>query len=90
MVRKNEGYQYILIVQDAFTRKVWAVPLKNKNALTVLPGLEFFFDRLMLISNNARLVVDRGTEYTNAAVARMLKRHNIEITHPIKRSRTTY
>ena len=82
MVRKNEGYQYILIVQDTFTRKVWAMPLKNKNASTVLVGLEKIFDRLMPISNNARLVVDRGTEYINAVVARMLKRHNIEITHP--------
>ena len=33
---KNRGYRYVLIVIDNFSKIVWTVPLKNKNATTII------------------------------------------------------
>ena len=41
----NKGYNYILTAIDYFSRKVWARPLKNKEASTVLTALKVYLKR---------------------------------------------
>ena len=31
-IKNNKGYRYILVVIDNFSKFVWTIPLKNKNA----------------------------------------------------------
>ena len=82
MVQENRGYQYILIVQDIFSRKIWATPLKNKSSAKVFPALRNIFNELAPFHKDARLVIDRGTEYLNNAVLEMLAALGVQVTHP--------
>lgn len=82
MVRQNQGYKYILIVQDIFTRKVWARPLKDKSGRSVQNPLRDIFNDMAPFHGEARFVIDRGTEYLNAAVRALLEQFGLTITHP--------
>ena len=58
----NRGNRYILIVCDVFSRKGYAIPLKNKNADTVLNAFK------EIVNNNghpAKLISDNGSEFLN-------------------------
>ena len=38
----NRGYTYVLVVIDNFSKFVWTIPLKNKNAETIKDSFENF------------------------------------------------
>lgn len=82
MVRDNRGYQYILIMQDIFSRKIWAEPLKNKTGRDVLPAMTKILNSMRPFKNGVRLVIDRGTEFLNPQIQNLLQRHGITVTHP--------
>lgn len=82
MRKNNSGYQYILIVQDTFSRKVWAKPLKTKKGPEVRSALNAILKQMSPLHENARFVIDRGTEFLNPAVRGMLTSHGLTITHP--------
>ena len=82
MRKSNAGYQYILIVQDTFTRKIWAKPLKTKKGQEVRTELSKILNEMAPFHEEARFVIDRGTEYLNPAVRDMLTNHGLAITHP--------
>ncbi len=58
--RYNEGYSYIVVMIDVFSRYAWAIPVKNKRADTVL---EDFKQVLKSGRKPYRLVTDGGSEY---------------------------
>ena len=62
--KQNDGYSYILMVIDCFTRFAWAIPLKNKVPATVVEGLEIVYARRDTPSN---FVSDAGREFTGNA-----------------------
>jgi len=82
MVRANNGYQYILIVQDIFSRKIWAKPIKTKNAAAVKDALEQILRAMQPFHKEGRFVIDRGTEYLNRNVLTMLNDYGLKVTHP--------
>lgn len=82
MRKSNSGYQYILIVQDTFSRKIWAKPLKTKQGREVRLELNKILRELSPFHKDARFIIDRGTEYLNPEVRAMLDSHGLTITHP--------
>ena len=82
MVAENDGYRYILIVQDIFSRKVWGRALKNKQAEHIVPQLRSILEDMAPFASGARFIIDRGTEYLNARVRALLNEHGLSITHP--------
>jgi hypothetical protein len=82
MVDQNLGYRYVLIVQDIFSRKIWAEPVKDKRGVTVRDSLRRILDDMRPFSEDARLVIDRGTEYLNREVRRLIRSYGLDITHP--------
>ena len=59
----NRGYRYALVVIDIFSKHVWTVPLKNRNAQTIKDSSEKF-----LISSKRKPGLtesDRGREFYN-------------------------
>ena len=40
--RENSGFKYILTVIDTFSKKAWAVPIKNKERVSVAKHLNLF------------------------------------------------
>ena len=72
--RYNRGYNFLLCVIDAFTRKAWVVPLKNKKASTVLDGFKTIHAQAGRID---KLASDLGKEFFNREFAAYCQERNI-------------
>lgn len=71
--KSNNGYRYMLVVMDIFSRFLWVVPLKNKTGSGVARGFrQLFTDRYPGI-----LTTDNGKEFLNQDVLRVLKEKDI-------------
>ena len=64
--RWNEGYNYILVVIDVFSKYVWAEPVKSKDSKTVLAAFK------KVLSSDERkpesFMTDKGGEFSNQAM----------------------
>ena len=74
---ENDGARYILTVVDVFSKYVWAVPIKNKNAATATAGFAKVL-RQAAPRCTARLQTDQGLEFFNSQFNALMKRHKIE------------
>ena len=71
----NDGIKYLMIVIDIFSRYVWVVPLKSKQAREVTEGMS---DLLKKLSRKPKVFQsDSGSEYKNHVFKAMLKRQGI-------------
>ena len=68
--KQNDGYKYILMVIDVFSKYGWAVPLKFKNGKTTKAGLETILSNGVLPK---KIWADKGTEFYNKNVKQYLK-----------------
>lgn len=73
--RFNKGYKYILVVIDAFSKFVWAVPIKNKSAKSVTMAFKGILSKLPEKPKN--LQTDEGTEFYNALFRNLMKLYDI-------------
>ena len=73
--RFNGGYHYILTVIDVLSKHAWAVPLKTKSGDETAKAIA------KIIRDDERcpknLQTDKGKEFYNANVQKLLKKHNI-------------
>jgi len=70
----KDGYQYILIVQDTFSRKIWAVAMKDKTPSVTQPAFEY----IVRSSGTPRMLdTDDGAEF-KGPFEEYLKDNNIE------------
>lgn len=73
--RFNGGYHYILTVIDVLSKHAWAVPLKTKSGSDVTTAIA------KIIRDDGRcpknLQTDRGKEFYNGNVQKLLKKHNV-------------
>ena len=76
----NDGFAYILSAIDGFTKKAWCVPIKNKNASTVLAVIKDLHQEV--IGNFEKFVSDAGTEYYNKYLKDYFAQHGIKMRHP--------
>lgn len=76
--KSNNGYRYILVVIDIFSRFLWTIPLKNKTGGAVAQAF-----RQLLGEGRypGILTTDNGKEFLNKDVLRVLKENNI--THKV-------
>jgi hypothetical protein len=78
--RKNQGYRYILILVDVFSRFLVAKPLKNKSADEVATALDEAFNYLKgddLLAEYVMLGTDLGTEFWNTKTELIKEKYNI-------------
>lgn len=71
----NNGFRFILVLIDVFTKKLQACPLKTKSARDVSAALE----KLFSVNRPMYLVTDRGREYFNREVKALTDK--LHITH---------
>ena len=76
--KNNDNYRYILTVIDLYTRYAWAVPLKNKGAISIKTAFEDLFEATPDRIPN-KLWSDLGKEFYNKTFEEFLSRNNIEI-----------
>ena len=69
----NDGSTFILTVIDVFSKLAWCVPLKNKSAASLVAAFT------QLLSNGApnTLQTDKGTEFLNRSLQKLLKEHGL-------------
>lgn len=71
--KENQGYKYILVVINCFSKYVWTFPLKSKTAKEVAENLENVFK----IQTPMHLCTDSGGEFTGKEVQALMKKYNV-------------
>lgn len=71
---ENDGYTFLLIVIDVFSRYLWVEPLKAKSNKEVLPALEHIFRQGHI---PRRLRTDQGKEFTANIMKKFYKHYNV-------------
>ena len=71
----NDGYKYILMVIDVFSKFGMAVPLKTKSAEEVTPA----FASLLKNHKPNRLWTDKGSEFYNEKMKKLLADNGIKL-----------
>ena len=65
----NRGYKYILVLIDCFTRRMWAVPMKEKSAQWSADAFASIFKTFEEFPKN--LITDGGLEFFNSSVKKI-------------------
>lgn len=74
---QNRGYKYLLTMIDTFSKRAWAVPLKQKNMEETSKALDNIFKGL---KNPPKLLqADAGTEFFNRMVKAVLAKYGIKL-----------
>lgn len=71
----ENGYKYILVIVDSFTRFTWLSATKSTGTKEVIGHLNILF---ATFSNPKRIVTDRGTAFTSNEFANFVKIQNIK------------
>ena len=72
----NQGYKYILMIIDVFSKFGWAIPLKNKSAEEVTKA---FADLWKKQKPPEKLWVDKATEFFNRSMKALREKYNVQI-----------
>jgi Integrase core domain/Chromo (CHRromatin Organisation MOdifier) domain len=75
LAKYNDGFKYILVIIDCFSKFVYTVPLKSKNANEVTNAFKEIFDRVK--QTPLRMSSDRGKEFCNKNFKSLMKAHNV-------------
>ena len=79
LAEHNDGYKYILFVIDVFSRKSWAIPMKNKSANATVDAFKTLFN--LTERRPRRIQADKGSEMRNVKFKRFLNDHGIHFFH---------
>jgi len=72
----NDGYTNIMVIEDLYTRKVWAFPLKDKKGETVLDDIKGLIKE---VGKPHNIWTDRGGEFYNKEAMAYFKKNNIQL-----------
>ena len=70
----NDGYTFLLLVIDTFSKYGWIIPLKNKKGKTVADALKDIFEK----RKPEKLWTDKGTEFKNKDVKKLIEIYSTE------------
>ena len=74
---ENDGYKYLCVIIDVFTKYVWGKALKNKGGKTIVKNLA-----LLIMTERPKLIqADRGSEFRNRNVSKMLEAFGPRLYH---------
>ena len=73
----NDNYKWLLCGIDAFTRKAYVIPLKNKTAVSVTTGMKHILDSAVPHIVNC----DNGSEFTSNEFKNLMQTNNIDVRY---------
>lgn len=71
--KENNGFKYILVVINCFSKFIWAFPLKNKSSVEVVKNMEKVFKDQQ--PNN--LQTDMGKEFFNSNFTKLMNKYKV-------------
>lgn len=71
----NKGYRYILVVINAFSKYVWAYPVKRKTGQAVTDAMKKVLSSLKTTPNHMQ--TDMGKEFYNKEFQELMRKFNI-------------
>ena len=72
---RNNGFRFILVLIDCFTKKMYTAPMKRKSQESSALAFESIFENFDSYPIN--IVTDRGTEFYNAEVRKVFDTYGI-------------
>jgi hypothetical protein len=72
--RNNDGYRFILTCIDVFSKRAFAIPLKDKRGTSVADA----FEKIFAEATPVMIQTDRGTEFLAGPVQDVFRKHNIK------------
>ena len=81
LAKHNDGYRFILVLIDAFSRMLYVRPLKNKSAETVTRAFQDIFEKELAGAPLKFLHTDAGTEFLNRTLRALLKKRSVKLMH---------
>ena len=83
----NDGYRYLLVCIDVFSKYAWIVPIKSKTG----PALVEAF-KVILSSGRKphKIMTDQGTEFFNKSFQTLLKNEGIEADESNRKWKTWF
>ena len=84
----NDGFAYILVTVDVFSRYCRAEAAKTKGSKDMVAAFEKIFERTAELPNFTRQ--DRGTEFTAKPVTNLLKGKGIQMIYPNTETKANY
>ena len=76
MQKFNDGYRYLLVCIDVFSKYAWVVPLKNRTGLSLV---EAFKTILASGRKPEKIITDQGTDFFNKHFKALLEDEEIEL-----------
>lgn len=76
--RYNDGYRYVLVLIDAFSKQAAVECLRNKTSANIKQAFESLLAKAQPF---LKLQTDRGTEFVNKTFKTWLQKHDIELYH---------
>ena len=74
--KENDGYRYLLVCIDVFSKYVWVIPLKNKTG----PALVTAFKKILESGRKPQKIqTDEGTEFFNKHFKDLMKSEEIQL-----------
>jgi hypothetical protein len=73
--KENKQFKYILVVIDCFSKYVWTVPVKSKNAKDVTEAMKNVLLQLKYLPKNMQ--TDQGLEFYNSSFKTLMKKYKI-------------
>ena len=76
MQKFNNGYRYLLVCIDVFSKYAWVIPLKNKTGPSLVDALK------KILSSGRKpqkIFTDQGTEFLNRHVQAFMNEENIHL-----------
>lgn len=71
IAKHNDGYKFLLVLIDIFSRYLFIIPIKNKHHQSIADGLKSVFQRGRKPNT---LRTDKGSEFKNRWVQTFLKK----------------
>lgn len=85
---RNDGVNYLLLLIDVFTRKIWMYALKRKTGGETRDALETWLNQLRV--KPKVLQTDHGREFWNRQVQELLRRENVSLQLAAGTSKAAY
>ena len=76
--KQNKYFKYLLVVIDVFSKLLWVKMLNTKTGLEVANAFREIFKEGR---KPGKILSDKGTEFVNRIMSKLLKEENIELYH---------